>query len=106
MIAFSDVERARHGDRAAYLELVRATQNLVSSITLSLVSDVSVSEELAQEVYLGVAWVEEAAQQRELSAVAAAACAQQGALVHAHALPVASNDGRRCGVGFGGRCWA
>lgn len=56
MIAFNDVERARQGDREAYLHLVRATQNLVSSITLSLVSDVSVSEDLAQDVYLQ-AWL-------------------------------------------------
>ena len=56
MIAVDDVRLARDGDRSAWLRLVRSTKNLVSSIALSTVSDVSASEDISQEVFLQ-AWL-------------------------------------------------
>jgi RNA polymerase sigma factor (sigma-70 family) len=50
-----DVRAAAAGNAKAYANLVDASRNVVCSIALATVRDVSVSEEIAQEVYLA-AW--------------------------------------------------
>ena len=50
-----EVAAARAGDRQAFARLVDATRNVVCSVTLAIVRDVAISEDLAQEVYLA-AW--------------------------------------------------
>ncbi|MBT3217753.1 MAG: sigma-70 family RNA polymerase sigma factor [Proteobacteria bacterium] len=50
----TDVKAAAAGDCAAFERLVRSNANLVCSIALTVVSDVTVSEEIAQEVFLEV----------------------------------------------------
>ncbi len=51
----SDVLAARQGDRDAFARLVTRYRGLVSSISLSTVRNVAVSEDVAQDVFLA-AW--------------------------------------------------
>ena len=47
-----DVTAAAGGDRVAYGRIVDATRNLVTAISLAIVRDVPLSEDVAQEAYL------------------------------------------------------
>ena len=49
-----DVELSRKGDQQAFGRLVNQTRNLVSSIALSIVKDLDNSENVAQQVFIGV----------------------------------------------------
>lgn len=50
-----DVTLAQRGDQQAFARLIKQTQNLVSSIALSIVKDLDNSEDVTQQVYIG-AW--------------------------------------------------
>lgn len=52
---FADVALAQSGDQQAFARLIKQTQQLVSSIALSIVKDLDNSEDVAQQVYIG-AW--------------------------------------------------
>lgn len=49
-----EVRAAAHGDQAAYARLIDSHRTLVCSIALSIVRDLSASEDVAQEVFLAV----------------------------------------------------
>src|SRR4051812_32349946 len=46
------VKEAAGGSRQAYAELVLSHQNLVSAVAFSLVSDVQISQDITQDVFL------------------------------------------------------
>ncbi|WP_133468035.1 RNA polymerase sigma factor [Paraglaciecola marina] len=52
---FNDVSLAQEGDQQAFARLIKQTQNLVSSIALSIVKDLDSSEDVTQQVFIG-AW--------------------------------------------------
>lgn len=45
---------ARQGDQQAFAQLIEATQNLTTTVALSIVKDVDASEDVAQQVYIKV----------------------------------------------------